>query len=216
MHIPKWFGPFIDVEAKAVAMRAWELAFIPGLLQTAEYARALTRAARPNTAEDQIEHEVDVRVHRQEILHRADPPMFWAIIDENALRRPVGGPEVMREQCAHLLKMADLPHIDIQILPYDAGAHPGQIGAFEILELEDQPEIAWMEGPDGGHFIDRQELVAGCVRRYDHLRAAALSPAASRKLITAFLEETWAPPTPADSPGASPATAAAKAGTVSK
>lgn len=216
MHIPKWFGPFIDVEAKATAMREWELAFVPGLLQTAEYARALAHADRPNATEEQIEREVEVRLHRQEILHRPDPPMLWTIIDEYAFRRPVGGPELMRAQYTHLLKTAELPHVDIQILPFDAGPHPGQIGAFKILELDDQPEIVWVEGPGEGHFIDRADLVAECIRRYDHLRAAALSPTASRRMITALLEETCAPPTPPDSPGARPATAPAKADSASK
>ena len=188
MHVPRWFGPFIDVEAQAVAMREWELAFVPGLLQTEEYATALAHADRPNATDDQVEREVEVRMHRQEILHRPAPPLFWTVIDEYALRRQVGGSAIMRAQCAHLLEMTELPHVVVQILPFDAGANPGQIGAFEILELDDQPEIVWIEGPGEGHFIDREDQVEGCIRRYDHLRAMALSPAASRKMITAVLE----------------------------
>lgn len=210
MHIPKWFGPFIDVEARATAMREWELAFVPGLFQTAEYARALAHADRPNATAEQIEREVDVRMHRQEILYRAYPPLHWTIIDEYAFRRPVGGPEIMRAQYTHLLKTAELPHVDIQILPFAAGPHPGQIGAFTILDLDDQSEIVWVESPGEGNFIDRTDLVAEYVRRYDHLRAAALSPAASRNMITALLEETCEPT------GESRATAAAKADSASK
>ena len=188
LHIPKWFGPFIAVEAQATALRAWECTLIPGLLQTPEYATALAHAGRPHATDDQIEHEVDVRMHRQEILRRSAPPTLWAVIDEYVFRRTVGSTSIMRAQYAHLLEMAELPHVVIQVLPLDAGGHPGQQGAFEILELEDQPEIVWLEGPSDGHFIDRDDQVAECIRRYDHLRAMALSPAASRKMITALLE----------------------------
>jgi len=188
LHIPKWFGPFMDVEAQATAMHEWEWAFIPGLLQTAAYATALIKAGRPHISDEKVEHEVDVRMHRQELLHRPAPPMLWTVIDEYAFRRVVGGPGVMRAQLDHLLKMAELPNVVVQILPFDAGPHPGQIGAFKILELDDQPGVVWVEGPDEGHFIDREDQVAECIRRYDHLRAMALSPAASRKMITAPLE----------------------------
>lgn len=188
MHIPKWFGPFIQVEAQCTAMREWEAMQIPGLLQTPEYARALGHAGRPDATDEQIEREVEVRIQRQEILHRPAPPMLWTILDEYVLRRPIGGAAIMRAQFAHLLEMADLPHVVVQILPFDAGGHPGQIGAFEIIELDDQPEIVWVEGPGDGRFLDREDQVAQCVRSYDHLRAMALSPAASRTMITALLE----------------------------
>lgn len=216
MHVPKWFGPFIEVEAQATAKRQWSCMVVPGLLQTAEYARALGHAGRPNATDEQIDHEVEVRTQRQEILNRADPPLFWVVIDEFALLRCTGGAEVMRGQFEHMLEMAELPHIVIQILPADAGMSPGEIGAFEILELADQPEIVWAEGPGDGRFIDREDQVAECSRRYEHLRAMALPPAASQKKIRALLEETCEPPTPADSPGASPATAPAKGAPASK
>ena len=188
MHVPRWFGPFIDVEAQAVAMREWEIAAFPGLLQTQDYARALAYADRPNATEDEVDRAVEVRLHRQEILRRPAPPMLWTIVDENVLHRNAGGQAVMRAQLAHLLEMAELPHVVMQVLPVEAGMHPGQVGAFTILELDDQPEIVWVEGPGDGRFIDREDQVAACIRRYDHLRAMALSPAASRKLITALLE----------------------------
>ena len=188
MHVPKWFGPFIDVEAQAVAMREWECMAFPGLLQTADYATALAYAGRPQANDEEIGREVEVRVHRQEILHRPAPPVLWAVIDEHVFRRQVGSTSIMRAQFAHLLEMAELPNVIVQVLPFAAGANPGQIGAFEILELDDQPEIVWSEGPGEGRFIDREDQVAECIRRYDHLRAMALSPAASRKMITALLE----------------------------
>ena len=216
MHVPKWFGPFIDVEARCVTKREWGCMVVPGLLQTAEYARALGHAGRPNATDEQIEREVEVRMHRQEILRRPDPPLLWAVIDEFALLRHAGGSDVMRRQFERLLEVAELPHVVIQILPADAGVSPGEIGAFSILELEDQAEVVWSEGPGDGRFTDREDQVAECIRRYDHLRAMALSPTASRKKIRALLEESCEPPTLTDSPGVSRATAPAKAENASK
>ena len=216
MHVPKWFGPFIEVEARCTAMREWECTVVPGLLQTADYARALGHAGRPNATDEQVEREVEVRMHRQEILHRTEPPLLWTIIDEFALRRHAGGPEVMRGQFGHLLEMAELPHVVIQVLPAETGVNPGEIGAFTVMELEDQPEIVWAEGPGQGRFVDREDQVAECIRRYDHLRAMALPPAASQKLISRLLEETCTPPMPTGSPGTSPAVAPAKVVNASK
>ena len=188
MHIPKWFGPFIKVEAECTAMREWESMVMPGLLQTAEYARALTHAVRPQATDEQIERYVDVRMQRQEILHRASPPMLWAIIDENVLRRPAADTAVMRGQYAHLLEMGELPHIVIQVLPYDAGLHAGHMGSFTVMDRDDTDGIVWAETHTGGRFFDSGDEVSEYVRVYDHLRATALSPPASRKLIASLLE----------------------------
>ena len=216
MAIPKWFGPFIEVEKRCTAKREWACMVVPGLLQTPEYARALGHAGRPNATAEQIDREVEVRMHRQEMLYREDPPLLWAIIDEFALLRHAGGSAVMHRQFEHLSEMTELPHVVIQILSADAGVSPGEIGAFSILELDDQPEVVWSEGPGDGRFVDREDQVAECIRRYDHLRAMALSPAASRRKFRALLEATCEPPMPTDSPGASPATAPVKVGAASK
>lgn len=188
MAIPKWFGPFIKVEAECTAMREWECLVIPGLLQTAEYARALTQALNPYATEEQIEHDVDVRMQRQEILRRPKPPRLWVIMDENVLRRPAVGPDVMRDQYTHLLQMATLPHVVIQVLPYEAGLHAGHKGAFTIIERDDTDEIVWTETHKGGRFFDASDQVSEYIGVYDHLRATALSPPLSRKLIASFLE----------------------------
>lgn len=213
MHVPKWFGPFIDVERRCTSMREWECMVVPGLLQTEEYARALGHAGRPNATDEQIEREVEVRMHRQEILYRPAPPLLWTVIDEFAFLRYAGGPAAMSRQYEHLLEMAELPHVVIQILPTNVGVSPGEIGAFTILELEDQPEIIWAEGPGDGRFVDRADHVEDCIRRYDHLRAMALSPDASREKLRALLEAIC---TATDSRGASPATAPARADSASR
>lgn len=189
MHVPSWFGPFIKVEAEATAMREWECMAVPGLLQTPDYARALARAMRPHASAEQIDREVDIRMERQQLLFRPDPPLLWVVMDENVLRRQAGGPEVMRTQYARLIELSELPHVVIQVLPLDAGMHTGQAGAFEILERDDTDSIVWVEGPDDGRFIDRADQVFECMRRYDHLRAMAISPASSMKLIASLIEE---------------------------
>ena len=185
MHIPKWFGPFIKVEAECTALRAWECMVIPGLLQTAEYAHALGHAVRPQATNEEIEHEVEVRVHRQEILHRPAPPTLWAVLDENVLHRV---PHTMRGQYEHLLEISELPHVMIQVLPFGAGLHAGHMGAFEILERDDADGIVWAETQTGGRFFDASDEVSEYIRVYDHLRATALSPPESRNLIAKLLE----------------------------
>lgn len=188
MHIPKWFGPFIKVEAECTAMREWECMVVPGLLQTAEYARALAHAIRPQATEEQIESEVDVRMHRQEILHRPSPPTLWAILGENVLRRSTADPAVTQGQYAHLLETSELPHVVIQVLPFRAGLHSGQNGAFTVIERDDSDEIVWAETHTGGRFFDSEDEVSEYIRVYDHLRATALSPPESKKLIASLLE----------------------------
>lgn len=187
MAIPKWFGPFIKVEAESTEKREWECMVIPGLLQTPDYARALAHAVRPRATEEQIEQEIEVRMRRQEILHRPKPLALWSIIDENVLRRSPADAEVMRHQLKHLLEMSDLPHVVIQVLPFEAGLHAGHMGAFKIL-TRDGDEIVWSETHTGGRFYDSADEVSEYIRVYDHLRATALSPPLSRKLIASLLE----------------------------
>ena len=188
MHIPKWFGPFIDVEAQITAKREWECMVVPGLLQTADYMRALAHALRPQATDEQVQRDIDIRMRRQEILRREDPPTVWAIIDENVFRRSPADAETMREQLSHLVEMTELPHVIIQILPYEAGLHAGHNGSFEILERADTDGIVWAENHTGGRFFDAEDDVSEYTRVYDHLRATALSPPASRKLIASLLE----------------------------
>lgn len=188
MHVPRWAGPITDLEARATAIRAWEIAAIPGLLRTADYARALASADRPSLTADEVDRDVEALVLRQEILKRPTPAITWIIIDETVLHRQVGGSDTMHAQYKHLLEMADLAHVVIQILPVDAGIHPGRIGTFTILDLDDQPAIVWMDGPGPGRLIDREEHVTECIRRFEYLKAIAQSPATSKKTITTQLE----------------------------
>jgi hypothetical protein len=131
MSTPKWFSHWPKVEEKAHTIRTWEPLVIPGLLQTARYARAIL-SAEPGATEEWIEDAVETRLRRQYVFERENPPMYWALIDECALLRPVGGKEVMREQLEHLLRMGERPTVSFQIVPLEVGATAGLLGGFAI------------------------------------------------------------------------------------
>ena len=141
---PASFRPFVPHEAEATALRSYENSLVPGLFQTEAYARAVL-STRPNTAEDQIEELVAARIQRQEVLSREEPPLIWSLIDEAALHREVGTPEIMNGQLLHLADLSRRPNVTIQVVPYSAGPHSGLLGAFVIAELDDSPPIAYLE-----------------------------------------------------------------------
>jgi transcriptional regulator with XRE-family HTH domain len=180
---PSWFRPFVELERTALSLRSWEPFLIPGLLQTADYARAVLRAARPTDPDEQIGQAVAARIERQAILSRDDPLMLWVVLDEAVLKRPVGGPQVMREQVAHLLTAAQQPKIIVQVVPLDVGANAGMTGAFVIASFETGTDTVHLDTAGAGLISDRAEVVASCSFAFDSLRAEALSPARSLDLI---------------------------------
>src|SRR5579859_1982392 len=117
--LPGWFQSYVGLEAAATQIRTYEVQFVPGLLQTREYARAVVMLGHWQAPEKEIEHRVDLRMDRQRILHRPEPPQVWVVIDESALRRPVGGTEVMRAQLEALIVAAKLPNVRVQVVPFD-------------------------------------------------------------------------------------------------
>jgi transcriptional regulator with XRE-family HTH domain len=189
--LPEWFRPFAIHEAAATALYAFELALVPGLLQTAEYARALL-SKRMGVNSEESERLVRGRLERQAVLDRAEPapPMFWAVIDEAVLRRPVGGLEVMRFQVDYLIEMASRPNIMIQVIPQHVGVHEGLNGSFLIAESADAPTIVYLETAMTGLTVERPEHVAVVRLAYETLRAEALSPAASLSLMEE-VAKTW-------------------------
>ncbi|HEY0699019.1 MAG TPA: DUF5753 domain-containing protein, partial [Micromonospora sp.] len=160
-----------------------------GLLQTEAYARAVLSSsglAQPN----EVEQQVTARLARQQILFGERPPMFMPVIDEIALRRPVGGVTVMREQLAHLCKLSEMPRIRLQVVPISAGAYAGLIGPFVIATPETGDEIAYLEGQVRGHVLDRPGDVSTLIQIWDNIRGFALSQQQSVELI-AEVEQTW-------------------------
>jgi transcriptional regulator with XRE-family HTH domain len=181
---------FIGLESEATAIQDFELAMIPGLLQTEDYARALIRGLIAIDA-DEIERRVEVRMTRQRLLAKPDRPQLWAILDEAAVRRVVGGRAIMRAQLLHLASTAEKGQTTVQALPYGAGPHPGQAGPFIILGFAQpaQPEVVYMETVGGSLFVDKPEEVRLFGTAFDRLRALALSPAQTRVMLQALASE---------------------------
>ncbi|HEX9538350.1 MAG TPA: helix-turn-helix transcriptional regulator [Streptosporangiaceae bacterium] len=188
--VPDWFEVYVGLEADATSISAYHTEFVPGLIQTADYARAITRAKLSDVTDDDLERIVGVRMERQKILTSDDGPHVWFVINEAVVRRVVGGPEVMRGQLDHLIVAAELPRVQLQVLPFDAGAHASMDGSFSILAFREQtdPQVVYMEYLTGALYLekpadtDRYRLVV------DHLRATALNMDASRALIAGIAE----------------------------
>ncbi|MEV4754928.1 helix-turn-helix transcriptional regulator [Micromonospora sp. NPDC049559] len=179
---PIWFAPWRGYEADALRLRTFEPCLVPGLLQTEAYARAIIGAGGLNPP-DKIEELVAVRMERQELLHREDPPELLFILDEAALRRPVGGPEVLDAQLGHLLEVARLRHVRLHVIPADAGAHVGLTGGFIVADIPDDEQVVYLENVARGQVVDDPELVRLIRRKWDSLLGEALSERASLELI---------------------------------
>lgn len=181
------YQDYIGLEATAAAIQTYEAQLIPGLLQTEAYARAIADASLVNESLDEHESFVQVRLTRQQVLTRGDDPLqFWAILSEGALRQMVGGKEVMQAQLAHLVEMSrHQPNVDLQVLPFSAGAHAATSGPFVLMKFPDAPDLSvvYLEGQTGGIYLESAEEVARYTVVFDHLRASALSTAATVRLI---------------------------------
>ncbi|MBO4208742.1 helix-turn-helix domain-containing protein [Micromonospora echinofusca] len=181
---------FIALEAEATAISNFEPSVVPGMLQTADYIRGVMRGGPHTLGDEEVEQRVQARLDRQQRLTADEPPIFDAIIDEGALLRPVGDASAMDAQLAHLLKMADLPNITVQVIPLAAGYHRGTRGSLHILEFADpeDPIIASVETVAGQMIIDRPGELRVCAKIMEHLRAVALSPSASRDQIANLMK----------------------------
>lgn len=187
---PRWFVDWVDAEGRATVLRGWEPLLVPGLLQTAEYARALFKAWQSTGDDDEVENLVRGRIDRQRIFDRPKPPSFWAVIDEAVLRRCIGGAKVMHDQLVHLAEMAERPAIKVHVIPAEVGAHIGLLGAFAIAGFAgDAPGIVYFESPDEGETTKDSATVARVILTFDTLRSEALPRGASRDLIMRVAEE---------------------------
>lgn len=191
---PTWFASWIDAEQRAGVLRTWEPLLIPGLFQTADYARALFDTWQSVAPSGDIDADVVARLDRQRIFDRPVPPSFWALVDESVLHRCVGGPKVMHEQLLHLAEMSERPRVTIEVLPSDVGEHVGLLGAFITASFaDDTPGIVYLESPDAGETTKQPATVAKIDLTYDTLRTEALGGRASRDLIRKVAEERWKP-----------------------
>ncbi|MBV2356957.1 helix-turn-helix transcriptional regulator [Streptomyces sp. J2-1] len=180
------YSVYIGLETDAESLRVYEPQLVTGLLQTPAYAEALVRGALPETSTEEIEKRVRVRMRRQErVTAEGNPLRLWVVLDEAALRREVGSRLVMREQLEHLLEMAELPHVTVQILPFEAGAHPGLNGQYAILEFSDAADssVVYLEGVTSDLYLEKAPDVQRYAVMYEHLRAQSLSVEQSRHFI---------------------------------
>jgi transcriptional regulator with XRE-family HTH domain len=187
---PAAFRSFATHEAEATALRMFEHSFVPGLLQTTGYARAVLET-KPNANDDVIDGDVSNRLARQSVLSRDEPPLIWTLIDEGVLYRPVAPPHVMHDQLIHLTEMSKLPNVTIQLVPYDARGHSGLLGAFVIADRSTGGSIVFIEDVIGGRVSEDAATVAEVALRFDTLRSEALPKNASRTLIESVAKERW-------------------------
>jgi hypothetical protein len=157
--LPGWFEVYVGLEEAAARIRTYEVQFVPGLLQTEAYARAVTMLGHPDAPEAEIEQRVALRMRRGELLTAESPPHLWAVVDEAALRRPLGGAEAMRGQLRHLIDVTALPNVTLQVLPFDHGGHAAAGGAFSILRFAepDLPDVVYLEQLTSALYLDKRE-----------------------------------------------------------
>lgn len=180
------FATYLGLESAATEIRTYEVGLIPGLLQTKEYAEAVIDAGMLTGPRGDAGRLAELAAARQPMLRTADPPQFWAVLDEAAVRRQVGGPAVMARQLEHLLEMARLPHVQIQLIPFAGGAHPAMGRSFVILSFGDSTvtDVVYLEDLTSALYLEDAAEVDRYNTSFDHLRAAALPFTDSAALIT--------------------------------
>lgn len=190
--LPAWFGTAVGLEEAAAMIRSYDPQWLPGLLQTPDYARAAVRTGFPDAAEEEIERRVELRLARQQILDRPSPPRLWAVIDEAALRRPAAttGPQVMRDQIGKLIEAAAQPNVTLLILPFSAGLHPAMYGPVRLFRFgAEQPDIVCCESPTGAQYLDKPAETARYVQILDRASAQAAPPADTPATLTQIRKE---------------------------
>ncbi|MDQ3886908.1 MAG: helix-turn-helix domain-containing protein [Actinomycetota bacterium] len=190
--LPSWFEMYLGLEQVASVIRNYEVQFIPGLFQTEAYARAVITLGYPGSPATEIERRVGLRMARQKLLTKPDVPSIWAVVDEAALRRSVGGREVMHHQLERLLQLSELPHVTLQIIPFGAGGHAAAGGSFSILRFSDLDiqDIAYLEQLTSALYLDKRSDVDYYILVMDRLCVEAATPADSKELLTKILKET--------------------------
>jgi transcriptional regulator with XRE-family HTH domain len=176
---------FVGLEAEASALHVFDAQVASGFLQSEDYARAVIRAVWTSDNAEQVEHRVQLRMARQELLVKDDPPQLWSVLDEAVLRRRVGGPDVLRGQLRRLVEATEMPNVTLQVLPFAAGAHAGVDGTFMIAEFRaPDPDVVVVEYRTGTVYLDEDDQVRQYKRVFDRLQARAIDPDESVELIT--------------------------------
>ncbi len=189
--LPEWFQVYVGLEEAASLIRLYEVQFVPGLLQTPEYARAVISLGLPGAPPEEIERRLSLRLTRQELLNKAGGPRLWAVVDEAALRRPIGGKEVMKAQLERLVEVAREPNITLQVVPFRSGGHAAEAGAFAIMRFPepDLPDIVYLEQLTSALYLDKREDVETYTEVMERLSVESESPERTIDVLSGMLEE---------------------------
>ncbi len=183
--LPVWFQSYLGLEAAATLIRTYEIQFVPGLLQTPEYARAVIMLGHAGANADEIDRRVELRRQRQQVLNRPVPPQLWAVIDEAVLRRPIGGVDVMKAQIEALIQASKQPNIRLQIIPFLSGGHAAAGGSFTILRFAepDLPDIVYLEQLTSAVYLDKRVDVEDYVMIMERITVQAETPDRSAEIL---------------------------------
>lgn len=188
--VPSWFTAYVSLETGAKTLRTYEPQYVTGLLQTADYARAVLRGGLPNGSEEELARRVELRLRRQSLLEKADAPTLWVVMEEAVLHRTVGSPDVMREQIERLLDVSELEHVSLDIVPFAAGAHVGACAPFTYFRFEapELPDVVYSELLSASVYLDQRADVVAHLEA--HTRMALLTSSEdSRALLNRMRKE---------------------------
>ncbi|NJP34475.1 helix-turn-helix domain-containing protein [Micromonospora thermarum] len=192
--LPSWFQAYLGLEAAASLIRTYEVQFVPGLLQTPAYARAVVLLGHGRATPAEIDRRVGLRMQRQRLLRRENPPQLWAVVDEAALRRPIGGPEVMRDQVTALIEATKAPNVRLQIMPFAAGGHAAAGGAFTILRFgeADLPDVVYIEQLTTALYLDKRDDLENYAMAMERLCEEAEPPQRTPEILGRILDDPYA------------------------
>lgn len=189
--LPQWFEGYVGLEEAATQLRSYQVQWVPGLLQTGDYIRAVTQLGHPMASERELDRWVSLRLARQMILTRPAPPNIWVVVDEAAIRRPIGGPVAMRAQLKHLMEVAQRPTVTVQVVPFQAGGHAAAGGPFNILRFADYdlPDVVYLEQLTSALYLDKPEAVDHYLMVMERLCVAAMTPGNTIKFLREMLKD---------------------------
>lgn len=189
--LPGWFQTYVGLEGSAAYIRSYEVQFVHGLLQTADYMHAVVLRGQPDASDAEVDRRMALRLERQKVLGREPGPSFHVVLDEAALHRPYGGREVMRGQLQHLIEISERPDLTLQVMPFEFGGHAGESGAFTMLGFPelDLPGIVYLEQLTSALYLDKPEDVAQYDQAMKRLHADGLNPDESRLLLAKLLQQ---------------------------
>jgi transcriptional regulator with XRE-family HTH domain len=192
--LPGWFQAYVGLEEAATLIRTYEVQFVPGLLQTEAYARAVITQGNPGAPAEEVERRVALRRRRQELLTRSAPdaPRLWAVVDEAALRRPIGGRPVLRGQLERLVEATELANVTVQVLPFGVGGHAAEGGAFTVLRFAepDLPDVVYVEQLTSALYLDKLDDVDAYVAVMNRLDVESAPPHQTVEILNGILQET--------------------------